>query len=98
MTFPKGSMGAAALYYASLGWAVFPLVPQDKVPLIGKRDGGNGLHDATTDADQIGSSHIQRISRLVGEPHLHAVMAPFARARQANRTRTCTEVDDPPRA
>lgn len=53
MTFPKGSMGAAALYYASLGWAVFPLVPQDKVPLIGKRDGGNGLHDATTDADQI---------------------------------------------
>lgn len=53
MTFAKGSLGAAACYYASLGWAVFPLVPHDKVPLIGKREGGNGLHDATTDVEQI---------------------------------------------
>lgn len=53
MTFPKGSLGAAAIYYASLGWAVFPLVPCDKVPLIGKKAGGNGLHDATTDPAQI---------------------------------------------
>lgn len=53
MTFPRGSLGAAAQFYATLGWHVFPLVPRDKVPLIGKRDGGNGLHDATTDADQI---------------------------------------------
>lgn len=53
MTFQKGSLGAAALYYASLGWAVFPLVPCDKVPLIGKKQGGNGLHDATTELEQI---------------------------------------------
>ena len=53
MSFPKGSLGAAALYYASRGWAVFPLVPRDKIPLIGKKQGGNGLHDATSDVDQI---------------------------------------------
>lgn len=53
MSFPKGSLGAASLYYASLGWAVFPLVPKDKIPLLSKAKGGNGLHDATTDADTI---------------------------------------------
>lgn len=53
MSFPKGSMGAAALYYASQGWPVFPLVPRDKIPLIGKKQGGNGSLDATTDPDQI---------------------------------------------
>jgi len=50
MSFAKGSLGAAALYYAALGWAVFPLVPRDKVPLLSKAKGGKGLHDATTDA------------------------------------------------
>lgn len=36
----------AALAYADLGWAVFPLAPRDKVPLL--KDGA-GVHDATTD-------------------------------------------------
>ncbi|UOF79581.1 replicative helicase [Caudoviricetes sp.] len=53
MTFPKGSLGAAALYYASLGWPVFPLAPREKMPLYSKANGGQGLKDATTDADRI---------------------------------------------
>jgi KaiC/GvpD/RAD55 family RecA-like ATPase len=52
--FPKGSLGAAALYYTQvLGWSVFPLAPHGKVPLIGKAQGGNGLLDASKDAEQI---------------------------------------------
>jgi hypothetical protein len=52
--FPKGSLGAAALYYATeLGWAVFPLAPQGKVPLTGKAQGGRGLLDASIDPNQI---------------------------------------------
>lgn len=53
MTFPKGSLGAAALFYASLGWAVFPLVPREKIPLLSKAKGGNGLKDASADADTV---------------------------------------------
>jgi KaiC/GvpD/RAD55 family RecA-like ATPase len=53
MTFPKGSLGAAAVYYAALGWPVFPLVPREKIPLFSKKNGGNGVKDATTDAEQI---------------------------------------------
>jgi hypothetical protein len=53
MTFPKGSLGAAALYYAGLGWPVFPLVPREKIPLFSKKNGGHGVKDATTDADQV---------------------------------------------
>lgn len=53
MTFPKGSLGAAALYYASLGWPVFPLVPGEKLPLLSKAKGGKGVLDATTDADAV---------------------------------------------
>lgn len=53
MTFPKGSLGAAAVYYASLGWPVFPLAPREKRPLLSKKDGGNGVLDATTDVDII---------------------------------------------
>lgn len=37
-----------ALDYADAGWPVFPLVPRSKRPAT-----ANGLHDATTDADQI---------------------------------------------
>jgi hypothetical protein len=39
---------AAALAYASAGIHVFPLALRSKVPLISARDGGHGLHDATT--------------------------------------------------
>jgi hypothetical protein len=38
----------AALYYAGLGWKVFPLKPADKIPLT-----SHGVKDATTDAAQI---------------------------------------------
>ncbi len=38
----------AALYYASLGWPIFPVYPNEKNPLT-----GNGFKDATTDQDQI---------------------------------------------
>nr|WP_255525520.1 bifunctional DNA primase/polymerase [Mycolicibacterium sp. BK634] len=47
------SLGGVALWYASQGWPVFLLAPNGKQPLIAKRDGGNGLHDATTDLDQV---------------------------------------------
>jgi hypothetical protein len=46
---------AAALAYASAGVHVFPLAPRSKVPLIPARNGGHGLHDATTDPDVIKS-------------------------------------------
>lgn len=42
-------LGEAALLHASRGRAVFPLVPGDKLPLIGRKHGGKGCHDATTD-------------------------------------------------
>ncbi len=43
----------AAVLYAKLGWHVFPLAARSKMPAIGKKDGGNGLHDATNDPDRI---------------------------------------------
>jgi KaiC/GvpD/RAD55 family RecA-like ATPase len=53
MSFPKGSLGAAAVYYAGLGWPVFPLVPGEKLPLLSKKRGGNGVLDATTDTETV---------------------------------------------
>jgi hypothetical protein len=47
------ALTSAALAYAGLGWPVFPLKPRDKIPLIPKDEGGNGVHDASTDPDQI---------------------------------------------
>ena len=43
----------AALEYAELGWAVFPLAENTKVPAIPKWRGGKGVYDATTDATVI---------------------------------------------
>jgi hypothetical protein len=43
----------AALTYALLGLAVFPLKERDKHPKIRKEDGGQGWKDATTDRGQI---------------------------------------------
>lgn len=43
----------AALAYAALGWHVFPLGVRSKKPLIPKTEGGRGLLDATTKAEQI---------------------------------------------
>jgi KaiC/GvpD/RAD55 family RecA-like ATPase len=50
VSFAKGSLGAAAVYYASLGWPVFPLAVGMKIPLL---RGGRGVTDATTDVAQI---------------------------------------------
>jgi hypothetical protein len=46
-------LGAAAVEYAKRGWAVFPLLPESKEPLISKRMGGRGFLDATTDLQKI---------------------------------------------
>jgi len=42
-----------ALNYSERGWAVFPLSPLSKLPLISREKGGHGVHDATTSASQI---------------------------------------------
>ena len=39
----------SAVRYATRGWAVFPLRPREKIPLLPKSKGGNGVHDATSD-------------------------------------------------
>jgi hypothetical protein len=51
---PVDHLGAA-LAYASNGVYVFPLAPRSKVPLVPARNGGHGIHDATTDPDVIRS-------------------------------------------
>ena len=43
------AFGEAALAYAERGWPVIALAPRSKQPLIATRDGGRGVHDATTD-------------------------------------------------
>lgn len=48
------NLGRSAVWYSQrLGWAVFPLVPREKIPLVPKSRGGNGCLDATTDADRV---------------------------------------------
>lgn len=46
-------LGRAALAYARIGWPVFPCREREKAPKIAKAHGGNGCHDATTDAATI---------------------------------------------
>lgn len=52
-TPPVSQLHAAARAAAMRGKPVFPLAPNSKVPLISKAEGGNGVHDATTDLTQI---------------------------------------------
>lgn len=59
----------AALKYASWKWPVFPLIPHDKKPLIA---GGNGLHDATTNVEQITNWWTQHPQANIGLPTGHA--------------------------
>lgn len=45
---PRASLGAAAMWWASVGQPVFPLLPRGKQPLT-----SHGFKDATVDPDQI---------------------------------------------
>lgn len=47
------TMEQKALKLASRGYAVFPLIPNGKKPLIPKAEGGNGYKDATTEERKI---------------------------------------------
>jgi hypothetical protein len=49
VTTGEGTILSRALAYAAKGWAVFPLVPDQKVPF----KGSHGFKDATTDAQTI---------------------------------------------
>jgi hypothetical protein len=46
-------LAEAAEVYAGWGWPVFPCTPGHKRPLVPRRAGGHGLHDATTDPEQV---------------------------------------------
>lgn len=53
--YPTQSLLDSALALARDGWHVFPLAPGKKIPLIGKKAGGNGCLDGTIDQNQIRS-------------------------------------------
>jgi hypothetical protein len=48
-----GFVEDALRYAEQLGWKVLLLAPGSKLPFISKKDGGNGVHDGTSDLDQI---------------------------------------------
>ena len=52
----------SALHYASMGWKVFPLAQGSKVP----REGSKGVHDATTDEQQINEWWNTEPSAIIG--------------------------------
>lgn len=56
------ALAEAALWYARQGWPVFPLQPRGKKPYPGSR----GLHDATTDTDQVGIWWTDRPASNIG--------------------------------
>ena len=48
------SLAKSAQWYAKfMGWEVLPLKPSSKEPWIKRKDGGNGVYDATTDIIRI---------------------------------------------
>ena len=47
------TLGEAAVWYAERGFAVFPIGPRGKMPLISKADGGSGFLDATDNMAQV---------------------------------------------
>lgn len=51
--FSPISLPDAASLYASAGFAVFPVKPRGKTPLLSKHSGGNGFKDATSDAETV---------------------------------------------
>jgi hypothetical protein len=60
-------LGRSSLVYAqAFGWAVFPLTPRDKLPLIPRDQGGRGFLDATTDPDQIADWWSRRPDANIG--------------------------------
>jgi hypothetical protein len=75
---PAASLPQAAAYYASIGWPVFPLVPNDKRPLIKRAHEpgdpcrgecgmlGHGLWDGTVDAAQVTSWWTQQPTANIG--------------------------------
>lgn len=65
---PVPELGPSAVWYAEQGWKVFPLAPNSKQPLIAKRDGGNGLYDATADLTQVRQWWKQYPSANIGLP------------------------------
>jgi hypothetical protein len=48
-----GFVDDALRYAEQLGWKVLLLAPGSKLPFFAKEKGGNGVHDSTSDADQI---------------------------------------------
>src|ERR1022692_3580904 len=53
MTKISTTLLSAALDYAKRGWQVFPCEEMGKQPRISIRDGGKGVHDATSSRKQI---------------------------------------------
>lgn len=47
------SLADEARRYARRGWAVFPIAPKSKAPLIRSKRGGRGFMDASTDEDRV---------------------------------------------
>jgi Bifunctional DNA primase/polymerase, N-terminal len=52
-TSPSSLLARSAVELAGQGYAVFPLRPGEKVPLVAKASGGQGCKDATRDPGQI---------------------------------------------
>lgn len=61
VTLPK--LGPSALWYARMGWPIFPLLPNSKQPAT-----RNGFYDATDDPDRIREWWTKRPDSNIGLP------------------------------